>query len=79
MDSKEVWGYFLMLGVRMLHFLNRFMKIYSNPTILYYGFKNPISIVILQDMIVEHKILLGMKFWHNKTYKWEIGDRFKYM
>ena len=35
-DSKEVWGYFLMFGVRMLHFLKdwwKFIQIHQYYTV----------------------------------------------
>ena len=45
---------FFMSGVRMLHFLKRFMEIQSNPWILHYGFKcdclwNNIAMVVATD------------------------------
>ena len=44
-----------MSGVRMLHFLKRFMKIHSNPPILYYGFKEKLAKTKLKEGSKEHQ------------------------
>ena len=39
-EIAQMWGCFLMSGVKILHFFERLMEIHSNSPKLYYGFKD---------------------------------------